>query len=126
MYVDHRDLHVLTHAVPTRRSSDLAALGIQTHHAQADRPTFCARADSEKIVMRSVVIEPGSTEKPYWRDLWRYRELFLVLAWRAVTVRYKPTLIGLAWALLQPLLLTVRFTVIFGRAGQMTSEEIEQ
>src|SRR3546814_7320238 len=80
MYVDHRDLHVLTHAVPTRRSSDLAALGIQTHHAQADRPTFCARADSEKIVMRSVVIEPGSTEQQYWRDLWRYRELFLVLA----------------------------------------------
>src|SRR3546814_13148692 len=86
---------VQTCALPiSQKSPAHAALGIQTHHAQADRPTFCARADSEKIVMRSVVIEPGSTEQQYWRDLWRYRELFLVLAWRDVAVRYKQTLIG--------------------------------
>src|SRR3546814_8862690 len=72
--------------------------------------------------MRSVVIEPGSTEQQYWRDLWRYRELFLVLAWRDVAVRYKQTLIGLAWALLQPLLIMVSFTVIFGRVAKMPSE----
>src|SRR3546814_5571729 len=100
-------------------SSDVCSSDL---HAQADRPTFCARADSEKIVMRSVVIEPGSTEQQYWRDLWRYRELFLVLAWRDVAVRYKQTLIGLAWALLQPLLIMVSFTVIFGRVAKMPSE----
>lgn len=72
--------------------------------------------------MHPVIIEPGSAHQHYWRDLWRYRELFLVLAWRDVSVRYKQTLIGLAWALLQPLLLMVGFTVIFGRVAKMPSE----
>ena len=49
-------------------------------------------------------LEAGRTEKHYWLDLWRYRELFLILAWRDITVRYKQTLIGVTWSLLQPFL----------------------
>ena len=43
-----------------------------------------------------LVIEAGRTEKNYWRDLWRYRELFYFLAWRDILVRYKQTVIGVA------------------------------
>ena len=45
-----------------------------------------------------VVVEAGRVERRYWRDLWRYRELLLILAWRDVAVRYKQTVIGVAWA----------------------------
>ncbi len=69
-----------------------------------------------------LVIEPGLAEKHYWRDLWRYRELFYVLAWRDVSVRYKQTIIGLAWALLQPFFTMVVFTIVFGKLAQMPTE----
>ena len=69
-----------------------------------------------------LVIAPGLADKHYWRDLWRFRELFLVLAWRDVAVRYKQTVIGLAWALIQPLATMVVFTVIFGKVAKLPSE----
>ena len=61
-------------------------------------------------------------ERHYWRDLWRYRELFQVLAWRDISVRYKQTVIGAAWALIRPLLTMVVFTVIFGRIANLPSD----
>jgi lipopolysaccharide transport system permease protein len=64
---------------------------------------------------RELVIEPGRAERHYWRDLWDYRELFQVLAWRDVSVRYKQTVIGAAWAVIRPFLTMVVFTVIFGK-----------
>src|SRR5277367_5867375 len=70
------------------------------------------------------VIEPGRQELNYWRDLWRYRELFYVLAWRDISVRYKQTAIGVLWAVIQPLLLTVIFTFVFGRLAKMPSDGI--
>lgn len=69
-----------------------------------------------------LIVEPGLTEKHYWRDLWRYRELFFVLAWRDVAVRYKQTVIGLAWALLQPLATMIVFTVIFGTVAKLPTD----
>jgi lipopolysaccharide transport system permease protein len=69
-----------------------------------------------------LVIEPGRAERHYWRDLWRYRELFQVLAWRDISVRYKQTVIGAAWALIRPFLTMVIFTVIFGRLANLPSE----
>ena len=45
-----------------------------------------------------LVLEPGRAEKNYWADLWRYRELFFILAWRDISVRYKQTIIAVAWA----------------------------
>lgn len=67
-------------------------------------------------------IEAGRTEKHYWRDLWRYRELFLVLAWRDVAVRYKQTAAGAAWAVVQPLLSMIIMTIIFGKVAGLPSE----
>jgi lipopolysaccharide transport system permease protein len=61
-----------------------------------------------------LVIEPGRVEKNYWRDLWRYRELFYILSWRDLRVRYKQTVIGVAWAVIRPVLTMVIFTVVFG------------
>ena len=69
-----------------------------------------------------LVIEAGRTERQYWKDLWRYRELFYFLAWRDILVRYKQTVIGLAWALIRPFLTMVVFTVVFGQLAKLPSE----
>ena len=69
-----------------------------------------------------IIIEPGRQERNYWLDLWRYQELFRVLAWRDLSVRYKQTVIGLAWALIRPLLTMLVFTVIFGRIAHLPSD----
>jgi lipopolysaccharide transport system permease protein len=66
-----------------------------------------------------LVVEPGRSGKNYWNDLWRFRELFLFLAWRDILVRYKQTIIGLAWSLLRPFLTMIVFTVIFERVANM-------
>ncbi len=70
----------------------------------------------------TIIIEAGLQERNYWRDLWRYRELFYVLAWRDLSVRYKQTVIGAAWALIRPFLTMVVFTVIFGRIAGLPSD----
>ena len=64
---------------------------------------------------RVLVLEAGRAERHYWRDLWAYRELFAILAWRDLAVRYKQTVIGVAWAVIRPLLTMVIFTIVFGR-----------
>ena len=69
-----------------------------------------------------LILEPGRTEKNYWADLWRYRELFIILAWRDISVRYKQTIIGVAWALIRPFLTMLVFTVIFGRVAKLPSD----
>jgi lipopolysaccharide transport system permease protein len=69
-----------------------------------------------------LILEPGRAEQQYWRDLWRYRELFQVLAWRDISVRYKQTVIGVAWALIRPVLTIIVFTVIFGNLANLKSE----
>lgn len=71
-----------------------------------------------------LTIEAGRTELHYWKDLWRYRELFYFLAWRDVLVRYKQTVIGLAWALLRPFLTMVVFVVVFGKLAKLPSEDV--
>lgn len=72
--------------------------------------------------MQELVIEAGRAERHYWRDLWHYRELFRVLAWRDVSVRYKQTVIGAAWALIRPFLTMVVFTVVFGKLANLPSD----
>ena len=69
-----------------------------------------------------LIIEPGHTDKNYWADLWRYRELFLILAWRDISVRYKQTIIGIIWAFIRPFLSMVVFTIIFGRVAKLPSD----
>ena len=69
-----------------------------------------------------LVIEAGRSEKNYWADLWRYRELFLIMAWRDLTIRYKQTAIGILWAIIRPFLTMVVFTVVFGRIAKLPSD----
>jgi lipopolysaccharide transport system permease protein len=71
-----------------------------------------------------LVIEAGRTERHYWKDLWRYRELFYFLAWRDILVRYKQTVIGLAWALIRPLLTMVVFVFVFSKLAKLPSEGV--
>ena len=68
-----------------------------------------------------LTIEPGGIDRQYWRHLWDYRELFIVLARRDISVRYKQTVIGVAWAVIRPILTMVIFTIVFGRIAQLPS-----
>src|SRR5215472_1132151 len=69
-----------------------------------------------------LIIESGRHERRYWHDLWQYREVFFVLAWRDISVRYKQTAIGAAWALIRPFLTMVVFTVIFGKLAKLPTD----
>jgi lipopolysaccharide transport system permease protein len=71
-----------------------------------------------------LIIEPGRAEKNYWHDLWRYRELFYFLAWRDTLVRYKQTAIGVAWALIRPLVTMLVFTIVFGKIAKLPSDGV--
>jgi lipopolysaccharide transport system permease protein len=78
---------------------------------------------TDSALMRDlIVIEAGRLERHYWLDLWRYRELFRVLAWRDLSVRYKQTVIGVVWALIRPVLTMLVFTIIFGRIAQLPTD----
>ena len=76
----------------------------------------------DSVDERITVLERGRAERNYWRDLWHYRELFAILAWRDVSVRYKQTVIGVAWALIRPFLTMVVFTVVFGKLAKLPSD----
>lgn len=69
--------------------------------------------------MREDIIAAGQTERNYYRDLWRYRELLIFLAWRDIQVRYKQTVIGVGWAMVRPVLTVGVLTLVFGRIAHL-------
>jgi lipopolysaccharide transport system permease protein len=71
--------------------------------------------------MPELIIESGRIEKQYWKDLWKYRELLYFLAWRDILVRYKQTIIGVAWAVIRPIMTMLVLTFIFGKLAKMPS-----
>lgn len=71
-----------------------------------------------------LIIEAGRTERHYWKDMWRYRELFFFLAWRDILVRYKQTTIGLVWALIRPLLTMIVFVLVFSKLAKIPSGDV--
>jgi lipopolysaccharide transport system permease protein len=73
---------------------------------------------------RTLIIEAGRGERYYWADLWRYRELLGFLAWRDVKVRYKQTVLGVLWALIQPAVTLAVFTFIFGKLAGMPAGNV--
>lgn len=86
-----------------------------------------ARIDNaaQRVGQNVTVIKPP----PKWptidlRELWAYRELLFVLAWRDVSVRYKQSAVGIGWAIIQPLMMMVIFTVIFGKFAKLPSEGV--
>jgi lipopolysaccharide transport system permease protein len=106
---------------------NLCANAIFEHPVQLHRA-----GDSEPDVIRSrpgifamsddiLIIEAGRSERQYWRDLWRYRELFYVLSWRDMMIRYKQTVVGVLWAFLQPFIPAVVTTILFSRVAHLAS-----
>jgi lipopolysaccharide transport system permease protein len=69
-----------------------------------------------------IIIEAGRSERNYWKDIWRYRELFYILSWRDIKVRYKQTVIGAAWSVIRPVLTTVIFTIVFSKVAKVGYE----
>src|SRR5262249_19520234 len=84
--------------------------------AVREQSIISGSVESERF---DLLIEPGRAERNYWRDLWRYRELFYFLAWRDILVRYKQTVIGIAWALVRPLLTMIVFTFVFSKIAKL-------
>lgn len=70
-----------------------------------------------------IIISPHFTEKNYWKDIWRFRELFYILSWRDIKVRYKQTVIGALWSIIRPLLATIIFTIVFNRVAKLGSSD---
>jgi lipopolysaccharide transport system permease protein len=73
---------------------------------------------------QETIIEAGRTERQYWKELWSYRELFFFLAWRDILVRYKQTVIGVAWSMIRPLIAMIVFTIVFGKLAKLPSEGV--
>jgi lipopolysaccharide transport system permease protein len=74
--------------------------------------------------MAELLIEADQTKRQYWQDLWRYRELFYFLAWRDLLIRYKQTVVGVAWSLIRPMLTMIVLTIVFGKLGKMPSGDV--
>lgn len=74
--------------------------------------------------MSELIIESGRIERQYWRDLWRYRELFFFFTWRDLLVRYKQTVVGVSWSLIRPLLTMVVLTIVFDKLGKMPAGNV--
>ena len=106
-----------------RSSTVLATDGAKSAAAAADAPEARPGAPPAcNAGERNLVLEPGRADRHYWADLWHYRELFAILAWRDVAVRYKQTVIGVAWAVVRPLLTMVVFTIVFGKLAGLPSD----
>ena len=71
--------------------------------------------------VEELIIEAGRVERNYWKDLWRYRELFAFLAWRDLLIRYKQTVVGVSWSVIRPFLTMVVLTLVFGKLAKLPS-----
>lgn len=78
----------------------------------------------EKKSKNIIIIQAGKSDKQYFSDLWRYRELFYFLSWRDILVRYKQTVIGVAWSIIRPILTMIVFTIIFGKIAKLPSGDV--
>ena len=73
---------------------------------------------------QEILITPNRIVTNYWRDIWRYRELFWFMAWRDILLRYKRMTIGVAWAILRPVLTMLVFTLVFSRVARLPSDGV--
>jgi lipopolysaccharide transport system permease protein len=89
---------------------------------RARHPMKPAALDNDMPSSRTLVLEAGRADRHYWADIWLYRELLAILAYRDISVRYKQTLIGVAWAVVRPLATIAVFTVIFGKLAKLPSD----
>src|SRR6476661_9355100 len=99
-----------------------AARGIRSAPPVAGPDESNATSSNQDGKSRLIVLERGRADRNYWSDLWAYRELFVILAWRDLAVRYKQTVLGLAWAIIRPLLTVIVLTIVFGRLARLPSD----
>lgn len=69
-----------------------------------------------------IIIKPETSFKNYFSDIWQYKDLFYILTWRDIKVRYKQTVIGILWSILRPLITMLVFTIVFSWIAKMPSE----
>jgi lipopolysaccharide transport system permease protein len=108
----------------TTSSERLSADGEKRDEPATNRGISKATSAHPSAAERVLVLEAGRAERNYWSDLWHYRELFVILAWRDIAVRYKQTVIGIAWAIVRPLLTLVIMTVVFNRLAGLPSDGV--
>ena len=78
---------------------------------------------SAQVLAHAVEIEPSSGLRPIRvRELWAYRELLYFLVWRDIKVRYKQTILGASWAIIQPFFTMVVFSLFFGGLARIPSD----
>lgn len=94
----------------------------QRRHGGVLRYAIPAACPVKETEIEEIIIKPGGGPNRFWRDLWRFRGLFYFLVWRDILVRYKQMAIGVAWAVVRPLLTMVVFTVIFGKIAGLPSD----
>lgn len=70
----------------------------------------------------TTIIDAKKTKQQYWKDIWSYKELFYFLSWRDILVRYKQTVIGIAWSVIRPLLTMIVFVIIFSKVAKLPSD----
>jgi lipopolysaccharide transport system permease protein len=118
---------------PVKRSEPVCEISQDSPKTSADAPADNVRHPSPVHVRGSIrehvtgrlpvlVIEGNQRMGLELRDLWAHRDLFFILAWRDIKVRYKQTILGAAWALIQPLIGMIVFTILFGRLAHVPSE----
>ena len=91
---------------------------------ESDRRALCERPSDAGMQAETVIRPAGRWQLINARELWHYRELVAFLAWRDVKVRYKQTLLGAAWAVLQPVLMMVVFSIFFSRLAGVSSGDV--
>lgn len=79
---------------------------------------------SKKSAEFHLIIDPARVQKEYFRDFFRFRELFFFFAWRDILIRYKQTTLGVAWSMIRPLLNMVVFSFVFGQIANLGSDDI--
>lgn len=104
------------------RHPQQAAIELAPARANPRETSPAAEASLSSQTEHLVVVEAARAQRNYWRDVWQYRELFAILAWRDLAVRYKQTAIGVAWALIRPLMTVAVFTIVFGRVAKLPSD----
>ena len=118
------------HGLFARYAVSVGAVGSPGYHPEQRARGVSSRPPALRVTMSKPVPTPPSrvirparrSGLPDFRELWRSRDLAMILAWRDVKVRYKQSLIGIAWAVLQPFLTMVVFTLIFGKFAQLPSQ----
>ena len=74
------------------------------------------------IPTQPLILEAAYARRNYWQDVWRYRDLFAILAWRDIALRHRQSVLGIAWSVLRPLMTVLIFTLVFGRIAKLPSD----